>query len=106
MKIITVIFIEDCFELNKKLKGFWLYSYRNVKDATECQQHYCQNTSKCTAFVYNIKTKECTLKRPPVLLNGLGSLKLEFEEGKVFGPKYCPGMKRQIISLSFEQKLF
>ena len=85
--------------MNKKLADFWLYSYGNVKDATECQQQYCQQTSKCTAFVYNTKTKECTLKKPPVLLNGLGNLKLLYEEGKVFGPKYCPGMVSKILSL-------
>ena len=81
----------DCFEQNKKLKGFWLYSYDDVKDASECQEQYCQQSTQCTAFVYNTKTRECTLKKVPVVLNGLGNLKLQHEDGKVFGPKYCTG---------------
>ena len=86
--------IVDCYEVNRKLNGFWLNTYNNVKDASECQQKYCQPETKCTAFVYKSKTKECTLKRVPVLLNGLGNLNriLRYEEGKIFGPKHCPGL--------------
>ena len=85
------IFFTDCFETNKKLKDFWLLSHKDVKDASECQQRYCQQNKKCTAFVYNTITKECTLKKAPVRLNGLGRLKLQNEDGKIFGPQYCPG---------------
>ena len=66
-------------------------SHEDVEDASECQQRYCQQNEKCTAFVYNTKTKECNLKKAPVRLNGLGRLKLQNEDGKIFGPKYCPG---------------
>ena len=86
--------IADCFEVNRKLNGFWLSTYNNVKDAGECQQKHCHYATKCTAFVYNTKTKECTLKKVPVLLNGLGNLNriLKYEKGKIFGPKHCPGL--------------
>ena len=72
-----------------KLPSLWLATYTNVKSAIECQEMFCQTNVKCTAFVYDIKTEACTLKNPDIqLLNGLT---LEYEEGKVFGPKHCAG---------------
>ena len=50
------------------------------QDAEECQKH-CQYSFECNYFVYEMKTKECLLKRS----DGNKS----FKETSVVGPKFC-----------------
>ena len=67
----------------------------------ECQENYCQINDKCTSFVYNAKTKTCNLKK--IIQWELDETELVYEEGKTFGPKYCPGI---ITLILFYLRLF
>ena len=65
-------------------------THYNVTSPEDCQERYCQLSDKCTAFVYNSKNKTCNLKQP--IQWQLDDTELVYEEGKIFGPKYCPGI--------------
>ena len=74
---------------NKQLPKYWLATHKNVSNVLECQEKYCQRNKKCSAFVYIVDTKACTLKMPPKRF--LNIVYLRNATGKMFGPKYCPG---------------
>ena len=76
---------------NKALPKYWLATHKNVSNVLECQEQYCQPNKKCSAFVYILDTKECTLKMPQKRF--LNIIYLRNSTGRVFGPKYCPGNK-------------
>ena len=82
--------IPECFQENKTLSQYSVLKHSNVSSALECQKDYCQSNDKCSAFVYNLDTKDCFLKKPPKRF--LGIVQLEEKEGSIFGPKHCPGL--------------
>ena len=89
-KINALTHFVECFQNDMTLHEYDLIIKENVSDAQECQETFCQDNNKCTAFVYNFDTNLCLLKQPPAKF--LGIVQLKKEEGNVFGPKYCPGI--------------
>ena len=83
-----ILSILECFQENKSLSQYSVSKHSNVSTTVECQEDYCQSNDKCSAFVYNINTKECFLKKPPKRF--LGIVQLEDKEWSIFGPKHCP----------------
>ena len=85
------VFISECFQEDKMLPKYWLATHNNVSDAKECQQNHCQSNKKCTAFVYNVNSEVCYLKKP--LKRFLGTLQLKDAKGSIFGlrKQYCQG---------------
>ena len=90
MIIRAFILFEDCFEVNKKLPGYWLATEENVSNESDCQKR-CQLNADCTTFVYTTDSERCALKKLPVTSNVIENVVLKEEVGKIFGPKYCPG---------------
>ena len=84
---------------NKQLPKYWLATHKNVSNVVECQEKYCQRNKKCSAFVYIVDTKACTLKMPPKRF--LNIVYLRNATGKVFGPKYCPGNLNYLVCMIF-----
>ena len=82
---------------DKELPGYELATHQNVSNEKECQEKYCQQNKVCSAFVYSLANKTCTLKKPPKRF--LSIVHLINSTGKVFGPKYCPGKVTQIVLL-------
>ena len=79
------------------LPKYWLAQHKNVSNAEECQENYCQSNKKCTAFVYNEQSNICVLKKPHKRF--LGTLQLKDAKGSIFGlrKQYCQGNKGNTI---------
>ena len=79
------------------LPKYDLARHKNVSDAEECQENYCQLNKKCTAFVYNVNSKACYLKKPHKRF--LGTLQLKDAKGSIFGlrKQYCRGKNRRNV---------
>ena len=90
--------ILDCFIDNTELPKYWLATHKNVSNEQECQEKYCQRNKQCTAFVYIVDAKICSLKKPPKRF--ISIVHLKNSTGKVFGPQYCPGNIYNTKSLS------
>ena len=75
--------------VNTELPKYWLATHKNVSNEQECQEKYCQKDKQCTAFVYIVDAKICTLKKPPKRF--ISVVHLKKSTGKVFGPQFCPG---------------
>lgn len=63
-------------------------TFHDVGSANECQESYCKMIPSCKAFVYNkaANPPTCNIK------NAWATNQLVDDLGKIFGPKYCPGM--------------
>ena len=82
-----------CFTHNTKSNGNNTVIDRpnwwpKVKDAITCQAKFCQEYDECKYFVYNKKTKSCTLKVEEAVDARSVS------EDHIFGPQYCPGKSK------------